>query len=153
VNPRPVASLRTASSRSPQAKNSPLGDLRREKLFITATYYSNVTGEIYKAAQTYQEEIQAYPRDWRAHLDLGNRYASLGEWEKAREANAESLHFAPDNVGATANLVNSLLALQRFDEARQTLRQAQAEKADNYLLHDALYAPSPNNREAKRSES
>jgi eukaryotic-like serine/threonine-protein kinase len=114
----------------------------REKLFITATYRSNVTGDVYKAAQTYQEEIQAYPRDWRAHLDLGNQYASLGEWEKAREANAESLHFAPDNVGATANLVNSQLALQRFEEARQTIRQAEARKVDVYLLHNALYALS-----------
>ena len=35
----------------------------REKLAITATYYWNVTGELDKAAQTYQEEIESYPRD------------------------------------------------------------------------------------------
>ena len=35
----------------------------REKLAITADYYSNVTGELDKAAQTYQEEIESYPRD------------------------------------------------------------------------------------------
>jgi tetratricopeptide (TPR) repeat protein len=35
----------------------------REKLTITADYYSNVTGELDKAAQTYQEEIESYPRD------------------------------------------------------------------------------------------
>jgi serine/threonine protein kinase/tetratricopeptide (TPR) repeat protein len=114
----------------------------REKLRFTADYYSNVTGEVDKAAESYQEEIQAYPRDYRAHLDLGNQYASLGEWEKAREAYAESLRLAPDNVGATANLVNSLIALQRFDEARQTIRQAEVRKVDVYLLHNALYALS-----------
>ena len=37
----------------------------REKLAITADYYSNVTGELDKAAQTYQEEIESYPRDSR----------------------------------------------------------------------------------------
>jgi len=34
----------------------------REKLDITADYYSNVTGEVDKATQTYQEEIESYPR-------------------------------------------------------------------------------------------
>jgi tetratricopeptide (TPR) repeat protein len=114
----------------------------REKLHMTADYYSNVTGEVYKAAQTYQEEIQAYPRDYRAQFDLGNEYGSLGEWEEAREAYAESLHLAPENVGATSDLVNSLLALQRFDEARQTIRQAETRKVDVYILHSALYALS-----------
>src|SRR5450631_1290176 len=46
----------------------------REKLTITAAYYSNVTGELDKAVQTYEEMIQNYPRDYRAHLDLGNQY-------------------------------------------------------------------------------
>jgi hypothetical protein len=49
---------------------------------------------------------------------------------------------APDNAGASSDLVNSLLALQRFDEARQTLRQAEARKVDVFILHDALYALS-----------
>ena len=34
----------------------------REKLSITAAYYRNVTGELDKAAQTYQEQIENYPR-------------------------------------------------------------------------------------------
>jgi eukaryotic-like serine/threonine-protein kinase len=114
----------------------------RERLFITAEYYSNVTGDVYKAAQTFQEEIQAYPRDWRAHLDLGNQYSSLGEWEKTREAYAESLRLAPDSAGPTANLVNSLLALQQFEDARKTIRHAEARKVDVYLLHNDLYALS-----------
>jgi len=114
----------------------------REKLRFTADYYSNVTGEVDKAAQSYQEEIQAYPRDYRAHLDLGNQYTSLGEWEKAKEEYAESLHLAPDSAGPTANLVNSLLALLQFEDARQTIRHAEARKVDVYLLHNALYALS-----------
>ena len=35
----------------------------REKLSITAIYYQSVTGELDKAAQTYQEEIESYPRE------------------------------------------------------------------------------------------
>jgi len=34
----------------------------RERLAITADFYLNVTGELNKAAQTYQEEIESYPR-------------------------------------------------------------------------------------------
>jgi eukaryotic-like serine/threonine-protein kinase len=111
----------------------------REKLFITGRYYSYVTGEVEKAAQTFQEEIQAYPGDYRAHLNLGNQYISLGEWEKAREAYAESLRLAPDNVAPYVNLLNALLSLQRFDEARQVMQQAQARKLDNLLLRTNVY--------------
>ncbi len=112
----------------------------REKLFITGNYYSSVTGELVKAAQTFQEQIQAYPRDYRAHLDLGNQYISLGELEKAREASAESLRLAPDNVAPYVNLVDALLCLQRFEEARQVTQQAQAKKLDNVLLRQNTYA-------------
>jgi tetratricopeptide (TPR) repeat protein len=35
----------------------------REKLRITADYYTTVTGELDKAAQTFQEAIESYPRE------------------------------------------------------------------------------------------
>jgi serine/threonine protein kinase/Tfp pilus assembly protein PilF len=114
----------------------------REKLHITGDYYSNVTGELDKAARTYQEEIQAYPREYRAYLDLGNQYASQGHYEKARDAYSQSLRLTSDHAGIYANLANTQLALQRFDEARQTIRQAAARKVDVYILHNALYALS-----------
>jgi eukaryotic-like serine/threonine-protein kinase len=112
----------------------------REKLAITADYYSSVTGELEKAAQTYEEEIASYPRDYRAHLNLGNVYGEQGQYEKSREANRQSLDLAPDNGLPYATLVNSLLALQLFDEARQTIQQAQARKVDNVILRNDLYA-------------
>jgi eukaryotic-like serine/threonine-protein kinase len=112
----------------------------REKLAITADYYSSVTGELEKAAQTYEEEIASYPRDFRAHLNLGNVYGEQGQYEKSREANRQSLDLAPDNGLPYATLVNSLLALQMFDEARQTIQQAQSRKLDNVILRNDLYA-------------
>jgi len=111
----------------------------REKFFITGEYYSNVSGELDKAAQTFQEEVQAYPRDYRAHGDLGIQYTSLGDWEKGREAFAESLRLAPDNIAPYVNVVYALLGLQRFDEARQIVQQAQARKLDNVLLRQNIY--------------
>jgi serine/threonine protein kinase/tetratricopeptide (TPR) repeat protein len=111
-----------------------------EKLTITAAYYSNVTGELDKAAQTYEEMIQNYPRDYRAHLDLGNVYTAQGQYEKATESYRQSLRLAPDSSIPYAGLANSLLSLQHFGETRQIIHEAQARKLDNYILHSALYA-------------
>ncbi len=112
----------------------------REKLAITANYYENVSGELDKAAQTYQEWVKNYPRDYRAHLDLGNVYTGQGQYDKAGEAYRAALRLAPDNAVPYGNLGNSLLALQRFDDARQTIEQAQSRKLDNLVIRNALYA-------------
>ncbi len=110
-----------------------------ERLLITANYYSYVTGELDRAVKTYQEWIGSYPRNYRAHLDLGNVYSSWGQYELAVEEYRESLRLAPDNIDPHDNLINSLLALQRFDEARQVIQQALARNLDSDLLHNALY--------------
>jgi eukaryotic-like serine/threonine-protein kinase len=112
----------------------------REKLVITADYYSTVTGELDRAAQTYQEEIESYPRDYWAHLHFATVYAAQGQYEKATESLRQTLRLAPDNGGSYTNLGNSLISLQRFDEARQIIREAQARRLDNFILHNALYA-------------
>ena len=112
----------------------------REKLIITANYYQDVTGELDKVAQTYQEWISSYPRDYRAHLDLALMNEDQGLYKEATEESRESLSLAPDNGGPYWDLANALLALQRFDEARQTIQQAQARKLDNLGLRNALYA-------------
>jgi len=112
----------------------------RERLLISGAYYQNVTGELDKAAQTSEEEIENYPRDYHSHFQLGGVYMLRGQFEKAREAFGETLRLAPDNVGPFVNLANSLLALQRFDEVRQTVQLAQARKLDDFVLHNTLYA-------------
>jgi serine/threonine protein kinase/tetratricopeptide (TPR) repeat protein len=112
----------------------------RERLKITASYYSYVTGELEKGEQACQEWVASYPRDYRAQLDLGNSYLFRGQYEKAAAAYRESLRLVPDNVSLYENLVYPLLALQRFDEARQLIREAQARNLDDYTLHMGLYS-------------
>jgi serine/threonine protein kinase len=112
----------------------------REKLQITADYYAYVTGETDKAAQTYQQTVQSYPRDWGAHLELGNQYTIIGEWDKASEEYRRIAQLTPDNVAPYNNFLNSLLALQRFEEAQQALQQAVTRKIGGLVLHDAAYA-------------
>jgi len=112
----------------------------REKLVIVADYYTSVTGETEKAVQTYEEEIQTYPREWDSHLGLGSVYIAEGQYEKGKESYSRSLSLAPDNAYPYVGLAMSLLASQRLDEARQTVQQAAARKLDNLLLHNVLYA-------------
>jgi eukaryotic-like serine/threonine-protein kinase len=112
----------------------------REKLAITAHYYSYVTGQLDKAAQTYREEIESYPRLAAGYGNLGAVYSEQGQYEKAAESTRQSLRLAPDVVGNYENLANYAVALQRFEEARQIIHEAQERKLDDYVLHNDLYA-------------
>jgi len=111
-----------------------------EKLGITADYYANVTGQQEKAAHAYQAYIDDYPRRGRTYDDLGIAYTKLARYEKSIDAYRQSIDLAPDDLPGYVNLANSLLALQRFDEARQIIQQVQSRKMDIFILHDALYA-------------
>jgi len=111
-----------------------------EKLSITADYYSSVTGELYKAAQTYQETIERYPRGAAAAAGLGLVYAALGEYEKAAEITRQGMALRPEEVAFHENLANHVLALQRFDEARQILHQGPARELGDAIPHNTLYA-------------
>jgi serine/threonine protein kinase/tetratricopeptide (TPR) repeat protein len=111
----------------------------REKLSITATYYQYVTGELDKAALTLQEEIESYPRGTSGYTDLGIVYGAQGQYEKGVENMRQGLRLAPDRVTSYGWIGNFTLALQRFDEARQIIHEAQARKLDNDIFHNALY--------------
>jgi tetratricopeptide (TPR) repeat protein len=81
-----------------------------------------------KAAQTYQEAIESYPRDWAAYGNLGIVFSEQGQYEKAVEVTRQALRLAPDRLALYANLANFTFALQRFEEARQLIHEVQARK-------------------------
>jgi len=112
----------------------------RERLAITGMYYDLVAGELEKAAQIYEEVIANYPRDADAHIYLGNAYFKMGLFERAATEYRETLRLGRDDYSAYWVLSNSLLALQRFDETRQVIQEAQNRKVDNLGLRSALYA-------------
>jgi serine/threonine protein kinase/tetratricopeptide (TPR) repeat protein len=112
----------------------------RERLTITANYYFFATGELEKAARTYEEEIESYPRSSAAYEDLGSVFASLGQYEKAADFTRQALRLASSNAGWSDTLATWTIALQRFDEARQIINEAQAPRHDTYGLHNSLYA-------------
>jgi DNA-binding winged helix-turn-helix (wHTH) protein/tetratricopeptide (TPR) repeat protein len=111
----------------------------RERLTITGIYYLIVTGELDKAAQTYQDEIASYPRDAVAYGHLSVVFNQLGQYEKSAEITRQALRIAPNEEVWYENLANCLISLQRLDEARQIIREAQTRKLDNAGLRNALY--------------
>jgi serine/threonine protein kinase/tetratricopeptide (TPR) repeat protein len=112
----------------------------RERQMIVSDYYSAVTGELNKAAQSYQQLIESYPRDAAAYGNLATVYMQMAQYEKSIEASRQCSRFSPDLVAPYGNIANSLLALQQFDLARQTILQTQARKMDYFVFHNALYA-------------
>jgi serine/threonine protein kinase/tetratricopeptide (TPR) repeat protein len=112
----------------------------RERLRIEAEYYSGVTGELEKSAQTYREEIANYPRRSGAYNNLGNVYAALGQYQNAEGMLRQSKQMSPVSTADYGNLGNILLAMQRFDEAEKVVEEAQARKLEDDILMMAAYA-------------
>jgi tetratricopeptide (TPR) repeat protein len=110
----------------------------REKFNVTAVYYTNATGELEKAIQTYELWIHVYPRDDVAYSNLGANYANLGRYEKAATETREALRLEPNAIDY-GNLGAAYLALNRFDEARTSTEEAQGRKLDGIQLHLNLY--------------
>jgi len=110
-----------------------------EKLAITADYYLNVTGELDKAVQTYEEWIKSYPRNHEAYSSLGVVYATQGKYEKADEITERALRLSP-TLTSYGNTASYALALHRFDEANRIVHEAQARKMDAFEFHSLFYA-------------
>ena len=107
----------------------------REKLHITSSYYLFVTGELDKAAETYREWEESYPRDFVPLVNFGSLCAVEGRYELAVEQTQKALRLSPENVIGYDNLVQHSLALNRLDDARKGYDEAMARKLDDDLLH------------------
>ena len=112
----------------------------RERLSITAAYYRNVTGELDKAAQTYQEQMESYPREPGPYNNRGLIYGEEGDYDKALDLTRQAIRLGPDVAVYYENLINYTMALQRFDETRQIIHEAQGRKIDIEAFHETLYA-------------
>ena len=111
----------------------------RERLYIDGNYYEVATGELEKAARTYELWKQTYPRDdypYRAQSSTSN---TLGNWEKALGDARESLRLEPNYVFNVLNLGFAYTALNRLDEAEAVYKQAEERKLENEGLLQYRY--------------
>jgi serine/threonine protein kinase/Tfp pilus assembly protein PilF len=112
---------------------------QRERFYIDSHYYHYVTGELEKAAQVYELWKQTYPRDSVPPTNLGVIYSTLGQYDKELPELQEALRLDPDNVNGYSNFASYYTSLNRFDEARQFLEQAQSRKLESANLLGTLY--------------
>jgi DNA-binding winged helix-turn-helix (wHTH) protein/tetratricopeptide (TPR) repeat protein len=106
----------------------------RERFWIEGNYYESATGELEKAAETYELWQQTYPRDDVPYMELGFDSAILGNWEKALEEWREALRLEPNNVGNYIDLGVAYTAFNRLDEAEAVFKQAEERKLESPIL-------------------
>ena len=111
----------------------------RERFWIDGEYYLNATGELEKAAQTYELWTQTYPRDDMAYAVLGFICTLLGNYEKALEQFREALRLNPNGVIGYVTVAFAYTALNRLDEAEAVYKQAEERKLEDEVLLECRY--------------
>jgi DNA-binding winged helix-turn-helix (wHTH) protein/tetratricopeptide (TPR) repeat protein len=111
-----------------------------ERLYITGRYFDIVTRELEKASQTYKLWTRIYPNDWLAFNALANDANLLGRYDVALEAANRSVALNPRHPFGRTNLMTALVALHRFDEARQTAAQILERNPNSTAAHLTRYA-------------
>src|SRR5215469_1949684 len=111
----------------------------RERFYIDSHYYDVVTGDLVKAVQVYELWQQTYPRDVVPYSNLGVVYRELGQHEKALNQAIERLRLDPSAPSAYGNLSYFYRNLNRLDEARSIIGQAQAHKLETDQILENRY--------------
>ena len=109
----------------------------RERLAIESGYYFRITGELEKAAETYERWAQIYPREVIPRGNLAVIYTALGNPRKSLDMSREVVRLDPDAGVAYENLADDYMNLNRLDEAGLALKQAEDRKltSDGMLPH------------------
>src|ERR1039457_1299875 len=111
----------------------------REKFYIQAHYYADVTGETDKAIETYKLWAEVYPHDWIPCNNLCNEYVRIGQLDLAIAAGQQALRLNPSHTLPYAVLAHAYQFASRFAEAKAICERAKAEKLDNWITHEVLY--------------
>jgi len=111
----------------------------REKFLISDGYNAAVTGELDKRIKICELWVQTYPRDPAVFNELGAAYGMSGQSEKSLAAFIEASRLAPMSAMWNSNLAVNYLALNRLDEARATIQQAQSRSVDAPFFRLLLY--------------
>jgi serine/threonine protein kinase/Tfp pilus assembly protein PilF len=111
----------------------------REKFYIVSHYEFQVGGNLEAARKTFELWAQTYPRDEPPSFNLGVIYWELGQYEKALPAFQENLKLNPGSGDTYGGLVVANLLLNRLNEAKANVQEAQSRNLDSPRLHVALY--------------
>jgi tetratricopeptide (TPR) repeat protein len=96
----------------------------RERFFISWRYYVDATQSWDKALQLAAAWTSTYPREAMAFNSLGIASGAFGQHEDAIAAFRDAMRLDPRFAAPYGNVAGSLMALNRFDEARAALDEA-----------------------------
>jgi tetratricopeptide (TPR) repeat protein/tRNA A-37 threonylcarbamoyl transferase component Bud32 len=99
-----------------------------EKAYVEASYYLELTGEIYKAVEVLQTSEKLQPSEFSPRNVLGLTYQHLGLYEKAKVEFQKNKDLFPTTPRAILNLAFVLRAQGRYDEAEALLRVIPADQ-------------------------
>ncbi len=111
-----------------------------ERLYITGRYFDIVTGELEKGAETYRLWTRMYPGEWLAFNALANDANLMGRYQVAVDAAARAVELESRQIFGQVNFLTALLALNRFDEAKEVAGRMLERDPDNSSAHTARYA-------------
>ena len=98
-----------------------------------------MTGELEKYLETLELWKRTYPRDSSPPNNLAVKYNELGLFDKTLEEAREANRLNPSAASAYSLLAAGFAGLNRFDEAKEIVKQAQAQKLDTTAMRRTLY--------------
>ena len=110
----------------------------RERLELETGYHFLVTGDLGKSYQACEIVAQTYPKDCDAPHMMGVINDFTGQFDKASEKYREALRLCPENNQTSGNLAWDYIALDRLEDARVVLKEADAKNPDS-PISQALY--------------
>ena len=113
-----------------------------EKLRIDEIYHLFTTGDFEKQKEADELIKRLYPSDSLAPASLGFGYIRIGHLEPALAEFREAIRLNPDESHYYANTSIIVIRLNRFDEARETIKLAQGRSLDLWVYRLALYVIS-----------
>ena len=111
----------------------------RERFSIESTYYLVATGELDKAVQVFTQDLQTYPNDEYAHLNLSIAFIALGQYDKAAAELQQDVRLHPRDTSYLFSLAGVYVALNRLDEAGILYEQLQGPMGGNPYFNRAMY--------------
>jgi Tfp pilus assembly protein PilF len=111
----------------------------RERFFIAWRYYVDATQAWDKALDLARSWTATYPREAFAFNSLGIASAAFGEHEEGVEALREAIRVDPRFTIAYGNLAGSLIALNRFAEAKAVIREGADRRIVSITLRRMAY--------------
>jgi tetratricopeptide (TPR) repeat protein len=110
-----------------------------DRLFITARYHTQVTGDVNETIRTYETWTEMYAHQSAPWANLANAQTQIGRQDLSIEPAKRALAIDPKNAAAYVILARAQFETGRLDEALATCHQAIVQKIDGTEIHGFLF--------------